>query len=152
MKQILLTFIEDTKDIENFVEYGTDYAHILGRNIGIDKGPEGFPTIKYDLDCSLPSRALESPLQIGKAIWVVKDDGVYPSKIAFLGERSLLVEDLCTNGELQYSGYGSTWFDDMKDALKCFAADHDCEVSELIEDVKGVWRALEEGQIIEEER
>ena len=88
----------------------------------------------------------DMPLQIGKRIWTVEKDGVYASKIAFLGERSLLTDDKSLDWEdreLKYRYYGYYWFDDLEKALEQFAYFHDCEVKDIVKDAEGIWRAPE---------
>lgn len=145
MKQILLNLIEDTKDIEDFAENGIGYAPILGRQNALEKDFNATMFVHNVFDY-MPSKILRSPLQIGKQIWTVEKDGVYTSKIAFLGERSLLTDDKSLDWEdreLKYFYYGYYWFDDLKKAVKQFAYFHDCDVKEIVQDKEGIWRAPE---------
>lgn len=145
MKQILLNLIEDTKDIEDFTENGAGYAPILGRQCALEKEFNATMVV-FNVFEYMPSKIMRSPLQIEKQIWTVEKDGVYTSKIAFLGERSLLTDDKSLDWEdreLEYRYYGCYWFDDLDKALAKFADFHDCEVKEIVQDKEGIWRAPE---------
>lgn len=145
MKQILLNLIEDTKDIEDFDKNGAGYAPILGRQNALDKDFNATMFVRNVFDY-MPSKIMRSPLQIGKQIWTVEKDGVYTSKIAFLGERSMLTDDKSLDWEdreLEYRYYGYYWFDDLKKALQKFAYFHECDVDDIKEDAEGIWRAPE---------
>lgn len=148
MKQILLTLIEDTKDIEDFADKGTGYAPILGRKRAINKVLNEVNVVYDDRHVveKFSPRIMQSPLQIGKTIWVVEGDYIYEYKIMFLGGHSLLTDDEYLNSEsieLQYDDYGRKWFSSLEGAMDELSNLWDCDVAEIVKEDEGIWRAPE---------
>ena len=148
MKQILLNLIEDTKDIEEFTENGTGYAPILGRKRAVNKVLNNVSLVYDDrhVITNFAPKIMQSPLQIGRTIWVVDGDYIYEFKIMFLGAHSLLTDDEYLNSdswELQYDDYGRKWFCSLEGAMDELSNLRDCDVAEIAKDDEGVWKAPE---------
>lgn len=146
MKQILLNLIEDTKDIEDFTRNGMGYAPIIGRARALEKEPNVTRIVYEDKHLDLPGKVMNTPLAIGKRIWTIEGNTLYPAKIAFLGEHSLITDEEDLDWEdrtLKYKQYGVSWFSSESEALEALAIDYECDVEELIKDYDGTWRAPE---------
>lgn len=139
MKQILVNILENTDDIKRFVESGIGYAEIAKTQKGVSKDKTFNACIVNAPYMCLPQPVEQTMLAIGKRIWVVGDDGVYPEEIAFLGGHSLLIKrSLC---EYEYDDYRYKWFASISEALEKLASDLDCDADDIKEDAEGIWWA-----------
>lgn len=152
MKQILVNILETADDIKRFAESGIGYAEIAKTQMGVSKDKAFDARIVGAPYMCLPQPVEQTMLAIGKRIWVVGDDGVYPEEIAFLGEHSLLIKgDLC---EYEYDDYRHKWFAHISEALDRLASRLGCDADDIKEDADGIWwaPAPKKEQVTEGER